>query len=245
MKMPLGLVVRGDDDFSRRLREDGCEVVNLRLIRTEPVEDMSGLDERLAGLDSYDGVFVTSQNAAEVFVSRLRETGRSFGGKVYVLGERSRAIAGDDGLKVEFRSEANTAEEMIDSFGTREFAGKKFLFVRGNLSRRTIPDTLGNVAKIDEVEVYRTLTAEVDEDLAGAVRGRLAGGEVDWICFFSPSGVERFAQLFEVDAAKVAVIGKTTAAAAERAGLNVDLISPTATGEGFASSLINEIRMSA
>ena len=57
MERRLVLVVRGDDIFSSLLRDAGCEVVNLELIRTVPVEDLSRLNALLERIDDFDGLF--------------------------------------------------------------------------------------------------------------------------------------------------------------------------------------------
>jgi uroporphyrinogen-III synthase len=145
------------------------------------------------------------------------------------------------GFNVVFREEANTAEDLINSFNAAEFEGKRFLFVRGNRARRTVPKMLGGIAEVDELEVYRTVLADIDENCFVNVREKLLFGEIDWICFFSPSGVERFVKLFDASNMKVAVIGKTTAEAAKEVKLNVQLISPKAMSEDFALSLIDKV----
>ena len=72
-------------------------------------------------------------------------------------------------LNVKIPNHANTAEEMLKEFGEKEFAGKRFLFVRGEKSSRTIPDSIGGKADVDEVAVYKTEKAESNE---AAVRDR-------------------------------------------------------------------------
>ena len=232
----LILAIRRDDEFSSTLRECGYEVINFELVRTEPVENLSEFDEMLARLDAYDGVFITSRNAARIFADRMGA--RNFSGKVYVLGERSRAVLENAGLNVVFRDEANTAEELINLLGAAEFSGKKLLFVRGNRSMRTVPEMLSGIAEIDEVEVYRSVHADVDETSFVNVRDKLARLEIDWVCFFSPSAVERFVELFNAGDAKIAAIGKTTGNAVIKAGLNLRLVSPRATSKDFAGSLV-------
>ena len=235
MKERVVLVARRDDEFSDTLRENGCEVINLELIRTEPIENLSELDERLARLEAFDGVFITSQNAAKIFAERF--SGRKFQGKVYLLGDRSRAVLENTGLNAVFREDANTVKELIDLLGIAEFSGKNLLFVRGNRSMRTVPEMLGNIANIDEVEVYRTFDADIDETRLVNIRVKLASREIDWVCLFSPSAVERFVKLFDAGDVKVAVIGKTTGDAVKKAGLNLQMVSPKATSKDFAESL--------
>jgi len=60
------IVARADDAFSQILREAGIEVVNLELIRTEVIEDLSEFENLISRLDEYDGVFFTSPVAAAV-----------------------------------------------------------------------------------------------------------------------------------------------------------------------------------
>ena len=237
------LVIRGEDSFSQQLRQAGFDVINLELIETQPLDDLSYLRNSLAKLNEYDGVFFTSPVAAEIFVSE-RNDSNGFNGNVYALGERARHVLESAGINVRSSAGSNTAEEMLVAFGKDEFAGKRFLFVRGERSLRTIPETLTGVAEIDEVAVYKTETPEISEDDLRVVSSRLTKGEIAYVCFFSPSGVERFSALFNDAAARVktAVIGTTTAQAARQVGFQADLVSPKAGADEFAKVLIKHIK---
>lgn len=237
MGRPLILVIRENDRFSEKLRESGCRVINLPLTRTEALNDLSDLRSKLTAIDSYDGLFFTSPAAAEVFVST--EQKGKFRGKVYALGERARAVIEGAGIPVEGNGGAKTARDLIEYFGPDEFAGKRFLFIRGERSMRTIPEMLDGIAEVDEVVVYQTFENSVTEpDLETA-------GNVNWICFFSPSGVEAFSKNFGstvLNGALAATIGTTTASAAVEAGFKVDFVSGGASAEEFAEGLIGHIK---
>ena len=236
------LVIRKDDRFSSTLREAGFDVVNLELVKTKPLNDLSTLREKLATLSQYDGLFFTSPVAAEIFVSE-RKGSNGFHGGVYVLGRRAQSVLESSGLDLKSSVHANTAEEMVSEFGEDEFAGKRFLFVRGETSLRTIPELLSGRAIVDEVAVYSTEALEIDARKFDKIRSRLSSGDFDIICFFSPSGVERFAELVGVVAGnvKTAAIGTTTAGAAKQAGFKVDFISLRSNADDFASGLIEHI----
>jgi len=239
--MPCILVIRPEDPFTAKLRGAGFEVLNLDLIRTEPVSDLSDLDEKIGRIGDYDGLFFTSPRAAEVFLQRIEEHGRQFAGKIYVLGGRAKQIFEQAGFDTVYAPSANTAAELVGYFDTSEFAGKRLLFVRGEKSMRTIPDLLGSVAEIDETIVYRTIESIPGEEVVGEIRERLTSGGIDWICFFSPSGVEGFARLFDQEkprASRAAAIGETTAQKAREAGFIVDFVSLRSNSEGFAADLI-------
>jgi uroporphyrinogen-III synthase len=241
--MATVLVIRKDDRFSSTLREAGFDVVNLELVETKPLEDLSELRGKLSKLRDYDGVFFTSPVAAEIFV-RERNDSNGFHGGVYVLGRRAQSVLESSGLDLKSSAHANTAEEMLTEFGDDEFSGKRFLFVRGETSLRTIPESLSGLAIVDEVAVYSTEALEIDARNFDKIRSRLCSGGFDIICFFSPSGVERFAELFGEVArnVKTAAIGTTTADAAKQAGFKVDFISPRSNADDFARGLIEHVR---
>ncbi|CAN5530709.1 hypothetical protein BH10ACI3_BH10ACI3_03820 [soil metagenome] len=240
MNGPAILAIRPDDSFSRTLRENGFEVVNLELIRTEPVSDLSGIMEMIRRIDAYDGIFITSPVAANLFLDHLKIEGKSYSGKVYVLGDRSRdSLCGSD-LNVVYVDQANTAGELIKSLGEREFAGKHLLFIRGDRSVRTIPEILRSKAKVDELIVYRTIDNLPDENLIKGIADRIKRKEIERVCFFSPSGVKGFIKIFGAEdftKIKGSAIGETTAASARESGINIEFISKRATAEDFASGL--------
>jgi uroporphyrinogen-III synthase len=75
--------------------------------------------------------------------------------------------------------------------------------------------------------------------------GRLASGEVDWLCFFSPSAVESFRRRNFATGGlepKVAVIGETTAGSARSHGFDVNFISERASAIEFARGLARHIK---
>lgn len=235
MRSPLVLVVRESDKFSELLREGGCRVANVPATATEPLNDLSDARSLIEDLAAYDGLFITSPAAADVFLSMADRN--AFRGKAYVLGDRARKSLKNAGFRVE-ANRANNATELIGHFGLDEFSGKRFLFVRGERSMRTIPDALANIAHIDEAVVYRTLEKEIDADA-------FPNDEpVDWICFFSPSGVEAFTGQVDhsgLSGALAAAIGTTTAKSAEELGYTVGFVSETANAAEFAKGLLERV----
>ncbi len=239
------LVLRSDDAFSSRLRESGFEVVNLELIEIVPVEDTAEVEERLATLDGMDGLIFTSPYAAKVFLAAVQRAGHAFPANAYVLGERTKRVFENAGISVNYRPDANTAAEMIASFGEEEFAGKHMLFVRGDRSMRTIPELLAGKADIDELVVYRTIDRVPDEGTVAAIKARLKSNEIAWSCFFSPSAVDVFCRVFAVEefgSLRTAAIGTTTALRAKEAGLNISFVSQRARAYDFAAELIEYIK---
>lgn len=245
MRRRLILVIRPDDSFSQKLRECGFDVLNLDLIATEPLDDQTELVETIKRIRQYDGIFVTSPVAAGIFEKQLDDDAGKYSGKVFVLGERSRDVLANSRLNLAYCETANTAEDLIASFGDAEFAGKRLLFIRGDRSVGTIQQMLKGKATIDELVVYRTVETRPDEDVVKGIRDRFERNELKLVCFFSPSGVKSFIKIFGDEyLTKVtgAAIGETTAKSARKSGISIDFISQRATAEDFAAGLAAHIK---
>lgn len=245
MKRPAVLVVRSNGRFSEALREMGCEVTNLELIRTEPVNDLSELVKTVRRINDYDGIFLTSPAAAEIFLRHQKAEGRRFTGKVYVLGERARAILDGSGMKLVSMTDANTAQDLILSINEADLTNKNLLFVCGDRSIRTIPEMLGGIARVDELVVYRTVENSLDDGVIEGVKARLKTNDIGWACFFSPSGVDSFMGRFgnvDLENVRAAAIGETTARRAGEVGLHVAFISERSNAEDFAAGFAAYIK---
>jgi len=228
------IVARADDNFSQILRDAGIEVINLELVGTEVLEDLGEFENLISRIDAYDGVFFTSPVAAQVLADRVKPPVKP---TLYALGRRAVAVLEDTGFAVEKVPHANTAAEMLAGFGDAEFAGKKLLFVRGEQSMRTIPESLAGIADVDEIAVYRTIEIDPSENVANDIQQRLTDGEIASVCFFNPSAVEAFEKRFGASVS-AAAIGETTGAKASELGFDIGLIASTATNEVFARELI-------
>src|SRR5690349_8459184 len=112
------LVVRRDDNFSQILRDADIEVINVDMVATEVLEDLSEFENLIPRLADYDGIFFTSPVAARVFVGKVGPTQKP---RLYTLGRRGSAVLIEAGFAVKTIIDANTAEEMLGAFGDDEF----------------------------------------------------------------------------------------------------------------------------
>ena len=243
--MKTVLVIRKFDDFSRILAGNDFEIINLPLIETSAVNDLSDFDAKLENIEIYDGIFITSKNAARILAAKLREKNITFDGKVYVLGNSSFEILRDENLNLVYDESANTAREMLKNIAPNELKDKRFLFVRGAQSLRIVPEFLGELAKVDEAIVYETLKINIETDKINEIREKIETGAISAACFFSPSAAESFIEQFGAEIThqiKIATIGKTTADFFERRNLSADFISPKSNAEDFAAELIDYLR---
>lgn len=238
--MKTVLVIRKTDEFSRILSEKGFETINLPLIETKPCGDLRGFQARLERAEMYDGIFLTSLPAAEVFAAQLREKNITFAGRVYVLGKRAFDALRAENLNLNFFPEANTAREMLEKIPPAELRDKRFLFIRGDRSLRAVPEFLENKSRVDEEIVYRTSEIEVGIAKIKTIREKFERREIAAACFFSPSAAESFWRQFggePLDQTCVATLGKTTAEFFAARNLKVEYVSPRASVKDFARGL--------
>ncbi len=236
------LVVREYDKFSEILAESGFEIINFPTIKTLPLEDLSDFEATLKDIENFDGIFLTSAKASEIFRRKLRELKIRFHGKVYILGRRSFDWLQNEKLDLYFDKTANTAQKMLENIAPEELKNRRFLFIRGEQSLRVVPDFLANRAAVRETIVYRTKKVALEIDKITTIREKIEKNEIVCACFFSPSAAAVFTEHFGTQILhqmKIAVIGKTTAECFERQNLKVDFVSPKATAEDFAVGLID------
>ncbi len=239
------LVFREFDDFSAILAENGFKVINLPLITTKSFEDLGEFEAKLAAIEIYDGVFITSAKAAGIFRAKLIEKKGSYGGRIYVLGRRSYEILRNLNLNLCFDESANTAREMLEKIAPEDLKSKRFLFVRGEKSLRVVPDFLVKTAAVDETIVYRTENVPVEIKTVKTIRAKIQEGEITAACFFSPSAAASFIEQFGAEILHqtiIATIGRTTAEYFETQNLKVEFVSPKATTKAFAESLSEHLK---
>ena len=238
------LVVREFDDFSRILTEHGFSVINCSAIKTVALENLSDLTAKLKKVEVYDGFFLTSAAAAEIFVEKSRELNIKFNGKIYVLGKRSFDLLKDAKLDAVYFA-ANTAQEMLEKIALEDLKNKRFLFVRGEKSLRVVPDFLSGVAEVDEAIVYRTENIAIAFDKIKVLSEMSEKREIACAVFFSPSGAESFLEQCGAQILHpiiIATIGKTTADFLEKRNLKVDFTAKKTTAKDFALELVEFLR---
>jgi len=240
------LVVREFDNFSRILSESSFKVINCPTIEVAPLEDLSELEAKLDAIENYDGVFLTSANASEIFRTKLGARNANFHGKIYVLGKRSFDLLNGENFNLVFDKTANTAGEMLESIALEELKNKRFLFVRSEKSLRVVPEFLEKIASVDEAIVYRSSRVMIADDKIKEIQAKSANGEIAAACFFSPSAASGFLQQFGAEVlhqTKIMVIGNTTAEFFQGRDLKVDFVARRATAEDFAVELIEYLKI--
>ncbi len=236
--------VDSNESMIHLLESRGARAVILPAIEITDPDSWDDVDRAIINLRKYDGVFFTSKNAVEQFLKRADAINgdaktvlqrRS----VYAVGEKTEQALEDAGIPVAGTPELFSAEALVETLSAEDLSGKCFLFPRSNIGKDVIPTYLrGMNAEVDEVVVYRNVPPR-QRDL-DAVRNALMNQEIDVVTFFSPSAVRNFLQMMgtrSLERTRIAVIGPSTAGAAESLGLSVDIIAKQATAESLVETI--------
>ncbi len=233
-------------EFSKLLRGRGASVVELPTIEIVPPESWAEADRAIDRLPGYDWLILTSTNAVEWFLRRVRERRGNLaclsGVRICAVGPKTRAALEAAGLAVTFQPSVYRAERLIQEAGDGAWSGARVLFPRAAEGRDVIPDEMRRVgAALDLVTVYRTVPSPAGRE---RLRALLAAGALDAVTFTSGSTVKSFVALLDpaqvADIAgrvAVACIGPVTADDARAAGLPVDALAREATIPSLADAL--------
>ena len=110
-----------DDEFDKILTQEGFELVYFPTIKISGIKDFTELDEILAGLNKYDGIFFTSANAVIYFFERANALGIRYSGKIYTVGEKTRSKLESYSYKSYSLPEKYSAEGLLESSTARSW----------------------------------------------------------------------------------------------------------------------------
>jgi len=241
------LITRATDqagDIVNYIYKLGGTAVCIPMIEIGEPESWDACDKAIIHSKKYDGVIFTSANAVRGFVSRLEEKfphAKLLIQKrtIYAVGKKTKESLTEFGILTHAVPEEYTADAVVEMIKKTGVAGKTFLFPVGNLTRDIIDTGLTEAgAVVDRIPVYTTSKpADVDREQLNKL---LEDKALDFITFFSPSGVQHFFEMVDtqdIENIPIAVIGQTTYDAVAGYGIQPQ-IKP---GEATAEDLINTI----
>ena len=215
------LVTRTEDqavEFIKLLKQLGAEIVLFPTIQIVPPKSWDECDKAIANISKYDSIVLTSGNAAENFLSRMKlmnnGTSTIIAGKtIYAVGDKTRHAVEKYNIPVAAIPAVSDAKHLAIALARSNVAGKRFLFPKGNLAGNVVTFALQeHGAIVDEVIVYDTI--HPSEANADVVKQQLRKKEIDVVTFFSPSSVSNFLAMIPEELLEekvIAVIGQTTA----------------------------------
>ncbi|MGA9225663.1 MAG: uroporphyrinogen-III synthase [Mesobacillus sp.] len=232
--------------FSELVAKVGGIPVEIPLIAFQPVAATEELHEMMNSLHTYDWIIFTSNVTVETFYSLMNALVPF--PKVAVIGDKTRQVLENMGVKVDFTPGHYVAEDFVEEFHSHIREGSRVLIPKGNLARDYIAATLKkHGAIVDEVVIYETYLPDDSRDkLIQMLRNR----RLDILTFTSPSTIDHFMEIVEaqqlqkeLDQCIVACIGPVSMRKAEEWGLNVHAVPDKYTVEEMLKSIIEYLKI--
>ena len=230
-------------EFTEYLHSHGAHVVVFPTIRITEPASWNECDVAIGRIDSFDTIIFTSANAVDFFLQRYSSlnTKSLAGKKIYAVGTKTQEAVAQFGLSADVIGSHFTGKDLAEALKTTIDRNAAILFPHGNLGRNELSGCLREFGvTIEEVIVYRTIEPD-QQDIENA-RAYIEKNSVDVYTFFSPSSIENLLKIVSreiVARSIVAVIGTTTAHAAQTAGLPVHIIPEQSTAKDLALAIVS------
>jgi uroporphyrinogen III methyltransferase/synthase len=232
-------------DLTALLRETGARVIIFPTIQIVPPDRFDDLDQAIDAITIYDWIIFTSANGVKFFFKRFRELKKDIrdmkGPGICAIGPATASSIENMGLRVDIVPDEYISEGVVKAFEGRNLQGKKVLLPRAEIARDIIPDGLSKLgATVDVITAYRTVNSGRKKD---ELYYWIKQNKVDVITFTSPSTVTNFIDIIGnnerlPENIKIACIGPVTSAAAQEAGLNVDIMQGPYIISGLVKAII-------
>jgi len=217
-------------ELTTQLTALGAQVLEAPTIEIRPVADTRKADGLLSNLGTFHWIVFTSANGVEAAWQRVRALKKDarifFGLRVGAIGPATAEALERIGIVPDLLPEKFVGEELakalIETIGSEQMRGKRFLMLRADIARPVLREELKKCgASVEDVAIYETARPEkLPEDVLAAIDA----GKVDWLTFTSASTAENLhallsdAQREKVKAAKRLSIGPITSAALAKLG---------------------------
>ena len=232
--------------FAELLESYGADTLQFPTIEIQPILDNPDIEKAIARLGEYHWVIFTSVNSVEIFYSRLRENGadvRSFGkAQICAVGAKTVEALNGIGILPDFVPSQSRAMAIADEM--ENLVGKSVLLPCAKIAPDDLPNGLReNGAIVHTIPIYDTVKTEGKG--RKALEKKILDGEIDAVTFTSSSTVDNFVGMFDqhrpedlLAKVRIAVIGPSTAEAANRRGLKVDVMPSEASVEALAQEIV-------
>lgn len=229
---------RPEGELEGRLREAGAEIFRFPTLEIAPAAPDPALDH----VEDFDWLFLASNNAAELVVQHLFNSGRDTrvlaGVKIAAVGTKTAAALAQYCVRPDVAVASYKPADVASALRDAGFsAGDTTLFPRPDLARRDLSEALGSLGAVTtEVITYHK---SLPQSASHRVR-ELLDFAPDWILFTNAVAVRNFLEITGPIALKdcrIASIGPSTSAALREAGLAPDMEPETHTVDGLVAGL--------
>lgn len=241
-----------NSELRAKLEHLGADVLELPLIKVDPVRPRDEIVDVFAELGSYDWIVFTSPNGVKGFFDcffRAYDEIRNLGMLRFAcVGDATRAAIEAYRVKVECMPKVATADALADALiATDSLDSAKVVVITGNLNRDTLAKRLEEEGRaiVDRLQLYETTKTDLSAHPAAA---DFREGGADAVLFASSSAVTAFrdqaaALQLETGARRPALgsIGPQTTETLTSAGLKPDFEAKSPGIDALIDALVKHL----
>lgn len=228
-------------EFNEMIKQASGQVLSAPLIKINPIK------VNTLNLSNYNWIFFTSANGVNCFMNQIENISIFNHLKIAVVGNKTEKTLKAHGLKADFVPTVYNAEEMSKEFINTYPTANDLLLVRGNLSRKVLPEFFMNKhIDFEMITVYETV---VNKAIKSKLNHIFKTEKVDFITFMSPSTINSFLELLDIKyheialGTKVICIGTTTERIALKHGFKNVSIPNHFTAESMFEKMLEIERL--
>jgi uroporphyrinogen III methyltransferase/synthase len=212
-------------------------------------EDWSPVDAALdrVAAGGFDWLVFTSANGVDMFLKRLRDTGRDLRAlgsiKLAAIGPSTAAKLREFHLTPDLAPSDDSRSETLSEMLRERVGGKRVLLAQALQARELLHSELEEVAAVERVTVYRQVASV---DTQSAAFNHLRRGEIDCVMLTSPAIARSFLDALDQVVAdrirsgeiRLMTNGPRISAAVRERGFKVAMESKEPTAESLVTALI-------
>ncbi|MBL4635603.1 MAG: uroporphyrinogen-III synthase [Kofleriaceae bacterium] len=244
---------QGAGQYASELRELGAEIAFAECteVVAATADQVKGVETAARELHRYDWLFFTSANAVRYFfavLDGLQMDSRDCAGlHIAAVGQATAGALSARGLRADLLASGKSGAELAQLLCNKvknEAKSARILFPRSAVGRKEPVEILEAAGlRCDLVTPYNNRSIDEISPLLRDSLAKLKGGQIGAALFFSPSQVHALIQIDPslkshlVAIPVVAAIGKTTAAALEGHGIEVQVVPTKLSGKSLAEQI--------
>jgi uroporphyrinogen III methyltransferase/synthase len=235
----------GNAEFAEKIIAHGGNPVAFETILIKSLAGSNEFLKALTQFTDYNWIIFTSGNGVTIFFQVLEDMGKDArvfaSAKIAAIGSQTAEKLSRYGIKADFVPSVFTSEEfgkqLINFTNLRD---KKVLLLRSQIASNELVGMLGaGGAAVEDVAIYTAVTNKNDSDW---LVEKISRYEIDWLTFASPSSVNGFFELIDVDKVRsshvrIASIGPVTSKQLESYGIGVHVTAEEHTFDGLLTAI--------
>lgn len=213
------------------LLNEGARIIYFPTIKIQHISDSIELNHSLEQFEKYDWIVFTSANAVESFFAIAKQRNLDLSCvKVATVGSETAECCTEHNLEVSLVPAEFSAAGLLKEFSKINVIDKKIFIPSSSLSRKDLNVGLAELgAEVTSVPTYEVL----ENDLNGLSDEltQIQNERPDIFVFTSPSSFGNYLSLLKIEDAEsyfykavICSIGKTTEAAINAYGINVNIV---------------------